>query len=232
MKEKKTNQTALKKAVIGIITASLLLALSIPGWAADYLIGFIGPGHQEYLHNKIRQGYYVEVFADLDIRQKEQVQKKNQLKALVFDAYQANVDSAYGILEHDYQRAKNAQVLNWTIRQDINRNKQVAATNTEFKYIKHSDGKIVRFTNGLVTSIENERIVDQFGNVSIRDTFNMEYNDKRLLTGYEASISDSLGNVTQIYCYGIEYTDDSVFYGGYGTSAPKNARQERTARAV
>ncbi len=216
----------IEKTIIGVITMSLILSPSTLVWSGDYPAGYLGPGHREYLNNKIQNGYYVEVFTDLEGRQEERVNKRNQIEELVSNSYQANYDSAYGILKADYLISQNAQEINWTIQQNQNRTEETASNLTEFKYIKYSDGKIVNFKEGLPSSIENERVVDEFGNLSLKHTYNMEYNFDRLLTSYEADLKDNLGNITHIFCYGITYSPDSVFYGGYDTNANKNETEK------
>ena len=226
MQIKKGEKKIVKKVIIGVITMSLLLSPSALVWSGDYPAGYLGPGHREYLNNKIQNGYYVEVFTDLEGRQEERVNKRNQIEELVSNSYQANYDSAYGILKADYLISQNAQEINWTIQQNQNRTEETASNLTEFKYIKYSDGKIVNFKEGLPSSIENERMVDEFGNLGIRHTWNMQYNDKRLLTSYQASLKDNLGNITNIFVSGITYSPDSVFYGGYDTNANKNETEK------
>ncbi len=90
-----------------------------------------------------------------------------------------------------------------------------------FNYIQYDDGKRVWMKDGLAVLVENERVIDAHGNVSLRNTYNMSYNSKRLLTSYDAQTTDSLGNVTYTKWYGATYTDDSVFYAGNDTHANK-----------
>ncbi|MFH1327897.1 MAG: hypothetical protein ABIH76_03480 [Candidatus Bathyarchaeota archaeon] len=226
MQIKKGEKKIVKTAIIGVITMSLLLTPSTLVWSGDYPAGYLGPGYREYLNDKIRNGYFVEVFTNMENRQEERVNKRNQIEELVSNSYQANSDSAYGVSEANYLRAQNAQEVNWTIQQNQNQNKQTASNLTEFKYIKYSDGKIVNFQAGLPSSIENERVVDEFGNLGIKHTYNMKYNYDRLLTDYEADLKDNLGNITRIFCYGITYSPDSLFYGGYDTNANKNETEK------
>lgn len=181
----------------------------------------------EYIHGKIINGYYVETFTDLENLQKQRIDKRNQVEAIISNTYQANADSTYGILEAKSETSINSQEINWTVQKNQYQAKQVASNLTEFKYVSYSDGKIVRFKGGLVSSIENERVIlDEVGNVGIRNTQNMQYNDKRLLTGYEATLKDSLGNISHISVSGIKYSPDSVFYGGYDTNANKNEMEK------
>ncbi len=44
--------------------------------------------------------------------------------------------------------------------------------------------------------MENERGLDAQGNVCIRNTYDMTYNDRNLLIGYESDTTDSLKNKT------------------------------------
>ncbi|PIW80731.1 MAG: hypothetical protein COZ98_00770, partial [Candidatus Omnitrophica bacterium CG_4_8_14_3_um_filter_43_15] len=90
-------------------------------------------------------------------------------------------------------------------------------------YMRYEDGMIVNFDpfSGLTTSILNERVTDDHGNVSFRDTFNMHYNDKRLLAEYTSRTTAPNGVVTEVHRYDIQYTADSVFYGSDETNANK-----------
>lgn len=90
-----------------------------------------------------------------------------------------------------------------------------------FNYIQYDDGKKVWMKDGLAVLVENERVIDAHGNVSIRHTYNMEYSKKRLLTNYDSETTDSLGNKTYVKWYGATYTNDSVFYATDETNASK-----------
>ncbi len=188
----------------------------------DYPAGYLGPGYREYLDNKIKYGYDIEIFTALENRQKERINKKNQIEEMVSDSYQAGSSSAYEIQESQTEKIENARILNTEIAQQRIQRLQVASAQTEFNYVKHSDGKTVYSQDGLTRRIENERVVDEFGNLIIKDTHNMQYNDKRLLISYEAILTDILGNTTYLYWYGADYTADSLFYGGPDTNANKN----------
>lgn len=205
-----------------------LIFLSSVSLAQDNPSSYLGSGYREYLQDKIRDGYEVEIFTDLENRQREMVNKKNQIKEIVSTSYQANSDSGYEILEAGSQRTRNTRKINQAVKEGQDRIKDVASAQTEFTYVKYSDGKTVYFTDGMPTTIENERIVDEFGNVSIKNSWNMRYNDRRLLTDYEASLTDNIGNSTYIYAYGIEYSSDSVFYANENTVANKNEVQKYT----
>ncbi|NCA67978.1 MAG: hypothetical protein EOM87_07945, partial [Clostridia bacterium] len=96
--------------------------------------------------------------------------------------------------------------------------------NTTYMQVKNPDGslKVIWSRAGMTIAVLNEYIDDGFGNVSFRDTYDMQYNDKGLLTSYNAKETDRFGAVTYIQWYGAQYTDDSVYYGGYDTNANKN----------
>jgi len=211
-------------STVAILTFSLSSFPSL--FAEDYPSGYLEPGYRKYLGDKIREGYYVEVFVDLENRQKERVEKRKQIEDIVSDSYQANLSSAQEIIKTNNEKSRSSQEIDWSVKESQNQAERVATAQTEFKYIKYSDGKIVKSTDGLPTTIENERVLDEFGNLSIKNTYNMKYNDKRLLTSYEATLKDNLGNITQIYVYGIEYSSDSIFYGGYETKANRNEMEK------
>jgi hypothetical protein len=215
-----------KKGITKIINLFIVIEFlfypSIPLWAEDYPEGYLGSGYREYLSGKIQNGYYVEVFTKMDMRQKERVDKRNQVEGILNYSYQATPESTNGILAAEYQHKDSIDKLNTEIKQQRQQREQVATAQTEFNYIKYSDGKVAYFKDSLTTRVENERVVDEFGNVSIKNTYDMQYNDKRLLTSYEATQTDHLGNASRLYWYGVSYTPDSVFYANKDTRAGKN----------
>ncbi|MEA3560914.1 MAG: hypothetical protein U9R31_03995 [Candidatus Omnitrophota bacterium] len=217
----------IKKTMITFTIISLLSSPAIFAWAEeDYPAGYLGPGHRKYLKNKIRQGYYVEVFVDLEGQQEERVRRKNQIEQIVSHSYYANAESGDNVFEGSAQRIRNSREINRLVEQYQNQSKQVATVETEFSYVRYSDGRIARFTDGLATTIENERIIDEFGNLSRAHTYNMLYNGKRLLIAYEARSTDNLGNTTYAHYYGITYGADSVFYGDHETTANRNEMEK------
>ena len=146
--------------------------------AEDYPSGYLGSGYREYLSGKIQNGYYVEVFTKMDMRQKERVNKRNQVEGILNFSYQATPESNYGILAHQAEQKENSDNLKTEIATQEQEREQVASANIEFNYIKYSDGKIAYFKDGLASSVYNERVIDEFGNVNIKNTYNMKYNDK------------------------------------------------------
>ncbi|MDP8230458.1 MAG: cysteine peptidase family C39 domain-containing protein, partial [Candidatus Gorgyraea atricola] len=88
-----------------------------------------------------------------------------------------------------------------------------AARSGEFSYVLTKDGMRINYTDGLPSSMENERIVDSFGNVSYKNTKNMKYNNNRLMVSYDAEIVDALGNVTRVQWRNGTYSPDSSSIG-------------------
>ena len=216
MRKKEIMRTTLAGAII-----MNLILLPLTALAQDYP-GYIGPGSNDYLNKRISHGYHIETFMKSDARVKQRINNLNHIQGIVSSSTQANIDSANKILNNSYQRANNSQELNWTIKQNQGRTEQTAANLVKgFKHITYSDGKRVGFQKGLPSSIQHERVVDEFGNLGYRDTDNMQY-ENYLLTGYDAKVTDHLGNPTYENVSGIKYTADSVFYGNYSTNANRH----------
>lgn len=205
------------------MSLTIFIPLSL---AEDYPASYIGPGYRQYLKDKSMNGYYVKVFLDLEGRQKENVEKRNQVEGVVNTSYQANSLSSRGILETNYEIKNNNDEFGKAIKEEQGRVTQVASAQGAFSYVKYSDGKTVYSQDGLTSSIENERLVDEFGNLSLKNTYAMQYDENRLLTSYEAEIKDNLGNISRIYTSGIKYSPGSVFYGGADKEAPKNETEK------
>jgi hypothetical protein len=203
--------------------STILLPSSV--LAQDYP-NYLGPGHREYLNNKIKEGYTVREFIYIENRQKERANKIKHIEKVITTTYQANSDFAFGVLQSKSEKLKNSDELNKAIEESKKQTEQVATAQTEFRYVKYSDGKTVYFKDGLPSSIKNERVVDETGYVSTKNTYNMQYNDKRLLTSYEATLTDNLGNINHIFAYGIRYSPDSVYYADDDTNASKNKMEE------
>ncbi|MFH1645955.1 MAG: hypothetical protein ABIB11_05995, partial [Candidatus Omnitrophota bacterium] len=88
-------------------------------------------------------------------------------------------------------------------------------------YVKYPDGKEVYSQAGMTIAVLNEKIEDQFGREIIRDTYDMKYDQKGLLTSYNAKVKDHRGNLTYINWHNAAYTPDSVFYATDETNAVK-----------
>lgn len=220
MKEK-TRKTIGITALIAGIT---LLASACAFAAQDYPSGYLGEGFRKYLGGKIQKGYYVDAFTRNDFREKSSADKGNQIAELLGYAAQATPESENKILYNLFQQKDTSNAMKTEIAQRKQQREQVASAKIEggFTYVPYSDGKIEYFKDGLVIRIENERVVDEFGNVAIKNSSNFQYNDKRMMTSYEASLKDHLGNTSKLFWYGATYTADSVYYGSGKTSANRN----------
>ena len=91
-----------------------------------------------------------------------------------------------------------------------------------FSYIKYNDGKTAWMKDNLPEKIVNEIVKDKDGHTTLRNTYNMVYNDKRLLISYDADVTDNKGNKTTIDWRNASYTNDSVFYANDDTVANKH----------
>jgi hypothetical protein len=217
-----------EKTMAKIIMVVMILGLALLACdslkAEDYPVSYMGPGYRNYLTEKIQNGYFVEIFANLDMRQLERVDKRNEIEKILGYSYEAGPQTTNNILATDYQTAYNSATLKIEIGQQRQQRQQIASAELAegFNYLPHSDGRIDYFKDGLLIASVNERVVDQLGNVSLKNTYNIQYNDNRLMISYDATIKDNLGNVTQQSWYGATYSADSIFYGGKDTNANKN----------
>jgi len=218
-----TQKKAMKLFVVLIITNLIF----IPSYALceDYPEGYSGSGYREYLSSKIQNGYYVDVFKRIDMLQKERVSKRNQVETIIGLSYQAASYSNNKITETENLKSANAAQINTEIALMRRQRLQTAYSEGEFTYIPYSDGKVVYFKDGLVSRVMNERVIDEFGNVSKRDSYNYKYDEKRLLVGFESDTKDPLGNITHARQYGIRYSADSLFYADKDTNANKNTTE-------
>ncbi|MBD3271089.1 MAG: hypothetical protein GF384_00960, partial [Elusimicrobia bacterium] len=101
------------------------------------------------------------------------------------------------------------------------RNRRTAAISQHkaFNYTRFRDGHQVFYKDGLVDRVENQRIVDERGNVSIQRMYDMVYDSNKLLIGYKSELVDADGNVTRTERSDITYTGDSKHYADDDTRA-------------
>ena len=90
------------------------------------------------------------------------------------------------------------------------------------EYNKDGSVKTTWSRAGLTIAVLNEHLDDGFGNVTVRDTYNMQYSDRALMIAYEAKEKDRFGRETYVKWHGAQYTGDSKFYAGEDTAANKN----------
>lgn len=178
-------------------------------------------GYEDNIEEKVQKGIRVDDFEKLTTLTDLSIEKRNDINKLVTQGEFIPDYSAYIMKKLQDETFINSYVLNREIAIRKSLKEQFASTNSQFNYVAHSDGSVMWFQNGLVARIENERVVDEFGNVSLRDTYNMQYTDDRFLISYEAKTTDELGNVSHTQWTGA-YTADSVWYGSNDTNANKN----------
>lgn len=209
-----------KKIKILLALSVIILSATSILLAEDYPSSFLGPGYREYLNGKIQDGYYVDTFAKLDVRLKTRIDKRNQIEDILNSSYRARPETNYSILSAEYEKMENQQGVLDSIAKSGQEREKGAAANGEFYYIIHEDGKKEFFRDGLLWRIENELLIDQFGNSSRKDTYNIKYNEKRLMIGYESTSINAFGDKTY-NSFECEYTADSVYYGANDTVANK-----------
>ncbi len=204
---------------------ALIFLSTNAAFAADeeqmQVTGNAGEGQEaaQYLNGKIQAGYHVPTFVQIDRTQKERVDRRNGVEHMVTSAHRAGPEAHLEIINQKQELDYNAQVLQAEINYRFSQVTQVADTNFANRYIPYADGKIEYFKNGLVDKIENERVVDELGNVSRKNTYNMNYYENRLLSGYESDTFNAAGIKTHERLYGLRYTADSVYYGTLDTKA-------------
>ncbi|MBN1913093.1 MAG: hypothetical protein JW788_01695, partial [Candidatus Omnitrophica bacterium] len=190
--------------------------------ADDGVPAYIGGGFREYLNDKIQNGYFVEVFSRLDSRLKTRVDKRNQVEELLGYSYSTLPLINQEIEMTADQKEDTSRQFSIAVSQQRNQREQNAATTGEFHYVIYEDGQKDFFKDGLLMRSENERVSDEFGNISLKNTDNIQYNDQRLMTSYDAVITSAFGQVKKIRFEGATYTDDSVFYGSGKSNAGRN----------
>ncbi|MDP8229785.1 MAG: cysteine peptidase family C39 domain-containing protein, partial [Candidatus Gorgyraea atricola] len=126
-----------------------------------------------------------------------------------------------GLYMDSSEKAQEAQRINQQVMKARGETFESAAASSEFSYTLNKDGSKIYYKDGLPSRILNESVYDTLGQRSIKNTYNMTYDGRRLMTSYDADIADSLGNTTQIQWRNGRYSDDSVWWAGSNTSAGK-----------
>ena len=213
----------MKKTLCGTIALIMIAALPAPSFANDgYAPEMLGESYRDYSVKKIQQGYYPEVFTRIDLRQKNRIFARNQAEQVVAGSYQAGPYSNYAILSLGYLQQYNADTLKQEIGKIGHQRISAMSALTEFTYVLNSDGKKSYFKDGLTTRVVNERIANELGQVSMKNTYNMKYNDDRLMIGYEADITDGQGNTSHMVSKDMVYMAGAKFYANENTKAHKN----------
>lgn len=213
----------LRKAAHILAAASILA--NGPVFAAGeeqmQVTGAVGEGQEasQYLNGKIQAGYFVPTFVQIDRVQAQRVDRRNGVEHMLVSSYKADDAATANIVTDRIQHDYNAQTLAAEMAQRAAETVRVADANSMNRYRPYEDGKIEYYQDGLVARIDNERVTDEFGNISRKNSYNFTYNDKRMLTGYEAMTTNAAGVSTYERLFGVTYTANSVYWGNYNTDA-------------
>ncbi len=181
-----------------------------------------GASSWDYLSQKISYGYYVEVYSHFDALAKSKVDRRNGIEDLVVASYGTDAKANLAIADVKFNQDYAQHVMATEFAQRSGRGTQIANTYTLNTYLPHSDGSVEYFKDGLLARVDNQRSVDEFGNVSIKNLYNFEYDlDRRLMLKHEYDTTDSRGLKTH-GTFTCSYTADSVFYGSDETNANKH----------
>ena len=163
----------------------------------------------------------LEAAKDAIKRQIEDVRKRHMIETErrknLYRQYQMNKD----LYMQEVEKVQEDQGLQQQIMKARSKTIEAAAKAGEFSYTLTKSGIKIKYKDGLPSSIESEKVYDNLGQVSIKNTKNMEYNEKKLLVSYDAEITDSLGNVTKIQWRDGVYSDDSFWYASDDTNVGK-----------
>jgi hypothetical protein len=197
-----------------------------------------GASSWDYLSQKIAYGYFVEVYSNFDAIAKSRVDRRNGIEDLVGSSYQTDNKANLAIADVKFNQDYSQRVMTTEFAQRSSRGTQIANTYTMNTYLPHSDGSVEFFKDGLLARVDNQRSVDQLGNISFKNIYNFVYDqDRRLMLSHEYDTTDHLGNKTH-GTFNCTYTNDSVFYGTDSTNANKNylsysvTETDHTGRAI
>ncbi|MFA5101377.1 MAG: hypothetical protein WC547_10870, partial [Candidatus Omnitrophota bacterium] len=181
-----------------------------------------GASSWDYLSQKISYGYFIEVYSHFDALAKSKVDRRNGIEDLVVSSYKTDSLANIAVADVKFNQDYAQHVMATEFAQRSGRGTQIANTYTLNTYLPHSDGSVEYFKDGLLARVDNQRSVDEFGNVSYKNLRDFIYAaNRRLMLSHEYDRTDSMGNVTH-GVFSCTYTADSVFYGGDNTNANKN----------
>ncbi|MBI2119154.1 MAG: hypothetical protein HYT97_05960 [Elusimicrobia bacterium] len=193
-------------------------------WTAGRIVFHALPGYDKLREDRDRSGYMSpERLMEREKQQLERIETPQQLlkdRGLQMPKGQEQYNGKEKMTaEQFWQNLETMKGIQGDIAKVRQQSKQDVAAGTEANYILYNDGKQVFFKDGLTTRILNERVLDARGNLTLRNTYQMQYNNKRLMTSYIADETDPQGNITTTRRKDITYTDDSVYYAGKDTVA-------------
>lgn len=141
---------------------------------------------------------------------------------LNYGYHRSDQDLSVNLFGIDYERMKTAQELNQELLKAEGVFKRAGSGVSGFNFTEHENGKVVWTKNGLAEKIIGDPVKNKNGTITLRNTYNMQYNKKRLLTDYDAEIVDPRGNTTYVHWHDATYTADSKFYADEKTNANKH----------
>ncbi|MCG3205432.1 MAG: hypothetical protein KCHDKBKB_02153 [Elusimicrobia bacterium] len=217
-----TIRKSTKKALAAGLSFLLIYgSVSTPLAQASAFTPFSNPG-QDFLSkeeqgffnpHKIRQRMENQAAVVREMRQREERQERQKLKSI-----QNVLQNIQDVLQTKFASQEEFQA-------EVERRQRAAAAifgeGGLFNFVKYADGKKVWFKGGQVAKVEGEKITDGRGQTSVRDMWDMEYDNRGLLVSYRAQSTDSQGHSQSITWHGATYTEDSRAYGGEGTSYKK-----------
>nr|MBC8473308.1 hypothetical protein [Candidatus Omnitrophota bacterium] len=154
-------------------------------------------------------------------RQMEQMRRRQQIEE---DRRQRDINNYNvnkGLYMDGVEKAQEAQDITEKVMKARGQTFQAAGALSEFSYTKNKDGSTIYYQDGLPSRILDEPIYDSMGNFSLKNTYDMSYDSKRLLTSYDADVTDSFGSVSKIRWRSGRYSSDSVWWAGSDTNAGK-----------
>jgi len=193
-----------------------LTGSALPSELRDY----VGDGHGDYINGKISGGYYVADFVSMDTLQNTRVSKRNNIEDLLSASDKASPRAQNTIIDNKFDQEASAFEMNKEFNKVARRSKQISATYSMDAYVSHSDGSVEWFMDGMLKKVDNQKSVNELGQISTKNLYNFTYR-RGMMTGYEADETDSLGNKKHIKT-SYTYTDDSIWYGDETSNAIKH----------
>lgn len=208
-----------------VFLTSFILALASvnsPAAVEEYSPEYLnGKSYWDYINKVINSGYSPDVFVKIDRRNLERVENQKVIETMLKYTTAAAPISSSGVNMAEYLRQEASANIKQTAIENRQQCEKNAAANGEFNYVTYTDKGTDYFTDGLLTTSVNRVKVDELGNKTINSTYDMQYNDDRLLTSYEGDAIDNLGNKSTFSWTGT-YLPGSLFYANAETNAYKS----------
>jgi len=207
------------------LLASFILALASvnsPAAVEEYSPEYLnGKSYWDYINKVINSGYSPDVFVKIDRRNIERVENQKVIETMLRYTNAAAPISSSGVDTAEYLRQEASANIKQTVIENRQQREKNAAANGEFNYVTYTDKGTDYFTDGLLTTSVNRVKIDELGNKSLSSTYNMKYNDDRLLVSYEGDNVDNLNNKSTFSWTGT-YLPGSLFYATAETNAYKS----------